>query len=396
MAIEYAGSRSKGVRHRRFDASETRALLRRFDWILLAGVGALVAYGLHAIGGITRSDVPGDPDYYVYRQGFYAALGAVGLVGLSLLDPDLYRRYRRFVYGGTVAIVLFVLVFGTEVRGSQRWISIGPVTFQPSELVKLTLILAIAGFLADRMRRVNEWRTVLSAVGLALVPIVLVFLQPDIGTSLVLVAGVAAALFVAGTRWVHLAVLGAVTALVAASVVWIFPAAGVQVLEDYQGDRLTAFLNQDDDLRGTSYNLAQSKTAIGAGGLRGRGVEGATQTNLEFLPEHATDFAFASLAEQRGFVGAAILLLLYLLVVWRALRVCTYASSAFAAIAAGGIVLALLFQIFVNVGMTMGIAPVTGIPLPFVSIGGSAMVANLLAIGVLQSIHAHGNARRRP
>ena len=160
--------------------------------------------------------------------------------------------------------------------------------------------------------------------------------------------------------------------------------------EAVPADRLTAFVDPELDPQGASYNVNQSILAVGAGGLRGRGVDGATQTNLDYLPEHATDFAFASLAEQRGFVGAAILLLLYLLIVWRGLRVLTLAPDAYSMLVAGGIVFALLFQVFVNVGMTMGIAPVTGIPLPFVSVGGSSMITNLLAVGVLQAIHARG------
>jgi rod shape determining protein RodA len=170
----------------------------------------------------------------------------------------------------------------------------------------------------------------------------------------------------------------------------------VEVLEDYQRARLTAFANPEADLSGTGYNVDQSRTAVGAGGLTGRGVAGATQTNYDYLPEHATDFAFASLAEQRGFVGAGALLLLYLLVLWRGLRIVSMARDPFGAIAAGSLVFALLFQIFVNVGMTMGIAPVTGIPLPFVSVGGSALLTSLLAMGVLQAIHVRsvGEPRR--
>ena len=182
-----------------------------------------------------------------------------------------------------------------------------------------------------------------------------------------------------------------------ASVVWFLPGAGIEVLEPYQTARLTGFTNPDSDPSGSTYNVTQSITAVGSGGLNGRGVEGATQTRLDYLPEHHTDFVFAALAEQRGFFGAALLLGLYLLVVWRGLRVIAVARDAFSAIVAGGIVIAFLFQVFVNVGMTMGIAPVTGIPLPFVTVGGSSMVANLIAIGVLQSIHARGHqGRRRP
>ena len=176
---------------------------------------------------------------------------------------------------------------------------------------------------------------------------------------------------------------------------WWLPAAGINVLKPYQAARLTDFATATGQAAGTtSYNLTQSKIAVGAGGLRGRGVAGATQTALDYLPAHATDFAFASLAEQRGFFGASILLLLYLLVVWRGLKIVTTARDLFSAIVAAGIVFAFLVQVFVNVGMTVGIAPITGIPLPFVSVGGSSMISNLAAIGVLQAIHARGGRRR--
>ena len=175
-------------------------------------------------------------------------------------------------------------------------------------------------------------------------------------------------------------------------ILWALPAAGAHVLQPYQVKRITGFLHPEADPAGATYNITQSKVAVGAGGLDGRGVAGATQTNLSYLPEHATDFVFASFAEQRGFFGAAILLCLYLLVVWRGLRIITVARDPFSAIVAGGIVVAFLFQIYVNVGMTMGIAPITGIPLPFISVGGSSMIANLAAMGVLLSIHARGDA----
>jgi rod shape determining protein RodA len=231
-------------------------------------------------------------------------------------------------------------------------------------------------------------------IGLALVPIGLVFLQPDLGTALVYGAALAAILFLAGTPWTQIAGLAAAAAAVAVAVLWLLPAAGIPVLKDYQRDRLTQFLNPSGDPAGATYNITQSKTAIGAGGVDGRGVAGATQTNLDYLPEHNTDFAFASLAEQRGFLGAAFLLCLYLLVVWRGLRIVTVARDSYSAIVAGGIVVAFLFQVFVNVGMTMGIAPITGIPLPFVSVGGSSMIANLVAMGVLLAIYARGRERR--
>jgi rod shape determining protein RodA len=281
------------------------------------------------------------------------------------------------------------------IRGSRRWLDLGFFRFQPSEFGKVLFVLALAGFLAERSRRLNEPRTTLSAVGLALVPIFLVFLQPDFGSALVYCAALAAMLLVAGTPWWHLGALAGAAVVGAVLILGLLPAAGAPVLKSYQQHRLTGFLNPDSDPGGTTYNITQSKNAIGAGQFHGRGPNNATQTTLNFLPEHHTDFVFASLAEERGFVGAAFLLMLYLLVVWRGLRIVTLAREPFSAIVAGGLVVALLFQVFVNVGMTMGIAPITGIPLPFVSVGGSSMIANLIAVGILLSIHLRAKGVRR-
>ncbi|HJV29167.1 MAG TPA: FtsW/RodA/SpoVE family cell cycle protein, partial [Gaiellaceae bacterium] len=322
MAVDYAGPRRARSRARRMEAG-AEAFARNFDWLLFGAVAALIGYGLHLVAGITRDDVAGNPDYYVFRQAVYAAVGGVAMVGASLLEPDVYRRYWRQLYAASLLLLLLVIPLGTEARGSQRWIGVGSLTFQPSELGKLLVILSVAGFLAERARRVGEVGTVLGAIGLTAVPTLLVFLQPDIGTSLVYGAALAAMLLVAGTRWLHVTALVTSVAFAFMLVVWLLPSLGVDVLEPYQRDRLTAFVDRESDPQGASYNVQQSILAVGAGGVRGRGVDNSTQTNLDYLPEHATDFAFASLAEQRGFVGAAILLLLYLLVVWRGLRVVT-------------------------------------------------------------------------
>ena len=393
--IEAVDTRARGLRPVRKETVEVASLVRRLDWVLLGAVGALVGYGLWAIAGITRHDIAGDSSYYVVRQGIYAAAGSLGLVALVLVDPDYYRRHKRLIYGGTVSVMLLVLLAGTVSRHSKRWLDLGFFRFQPSEFGKLLFVLFLAGFLADRARRLGETRTVLEAIAFAAGPILLVFVQPDVGTAMVYAVALAAVLFVAGTRWSHLAALGAGVIALALAVLWLLPAAGIHVLKPYQEQRLTHFTHPDQDPAGATYNVRQSINAVGAGGVDGRGVAGATQTNLNFLPEHATDFAFASLAEERGFIGVSALLLLYLLVVWRGLKIVAVARDAFSAIAAGGIVVAFLFQIFVNVGMSIGIAPVTGIPLPFVSVGGSAMIANLLAIGVLEAIHVRGAGVRR-
>jgi len=393
--IEAVDTRARGLGTRRGEAIGAASIVRRLDWILLAATGALVAYGLWAVAGITRHDVAGNPNYYVVRQGVYVGIGLAALIVAVFVDPEYYRRYRRPIYAGTLGLMVIVLLTGAVTRGSKRWLDLSFFKFQPSEFGKLFLVLFLAGLLADRAKRIGDSRTVVSAIAFAAGPILLVFVQPDFGTAMVYAAALAGVLFVAGTRWTHLAILGGATVVAALLVLWILPASGIHVLKPYQQDRIVGFMHRNDQPQGATYNVTQSINAVGAGQLGGRGVKGATQTNLGFLPVHATDFVFASIAEQRGFIGVSILLLLYLLVVWRGLKVIAGARDAFSAIAAGGIVIALLFQVFINVGMTIGIAPITGIPLPFVSVGGSAMIANLLAIGVLEAIHVRGNAGRR-
>jgi rod shape determining protein RodA len=397
MAIEYVDSPTERSRSRARRGSRAADLsfLRRLDWLLAAAVAALVGYGLWAINGITHHDVDGNPHYFLARQAMFAGAGVVAFALALAVNPSRLVRFWRPLYGGTVAVMLLVFLVSPVTRGSRRWLDLGSFRFQPSEFGKLLFILALAGFLAERSKRINEPRTVLSAVALAALPVTLVFIQPDFGTALVYGASLAAVLFVAGTRWLMLAALAASVLVAAVLILWALPAAGAHVLQPYQVKRITGFLHPDSDPSGATYNIAQSKVAVGAGGFDGRGVAGATQTNLSYLPEHATDFVFASFAEQRGFFGTTILLLLYLLVVWRGLRIVTVARDLFSAIVAGGIVVAFLFQIYVNVGMTMGIAPITGIPLPFVSVGGSSMIANLAAMGVLLSIHVRGTPYRR-
>ncbi|HXY85867.1 MAG TPA: rod shape-determining protein RodA [Gaiellaceae bacterium] len=395
MAVEYASGARSATRARRREAGDVASVLRRLDWVLLGAVLGVAAYGLWAIAGITRHDVPGNPNYYLVRQGIFVAVGLVGLGCAVLIDPAWYGRRWRLIYAGTILVILVVYAAGPVTRGTKRWLELGPFRFQPSEFGKVLFVIALAGFIAGRTKRLGEVRTTVEVVGLASIPILLVFAQPDVGTAMVYGAALGAVLFVAGTPWSHLAALAAAVILLATTVLWLAPAAGVHVLKQYQGSRLTGFLHPDSDPGGATYNITQSKNAIGAGQLRGRGVNGATQTTLHFLPEHATDFVFSSLSEERGFVGASILLGLYLLVVWRGFRIVMLARDAFTAITAGGIVFALLFQIFVNIGMTMGIAPITGIPLPFLSVGGSSMISNLIAIGVLLAIHARARAGRR-
>jgi rod shape determining protein RodA len=392
VRIEAVDTRARGLRPRRdADRASVLEVVRRLDLLLLGAVLGVLAYGLWAIDGITQLDAGGSA---LSRQGLYAGVGLVLMVAAIFVDPQLYRRFARFIYVAMLGVMLLVLATGAVTRGSRRWIDLGFFRFQPSEFGKVLIALFLAAYLSERSKQIGKLSVPLRAILLAAVPMLLVFVQPDIGTALVYLAVLGAALFASGVRWVHLAAIGLVGLFAVLLVLWWLPASGINVLKPYQAQRLTGVFHPSSDPQGATYNVTQSITTVGAGGLRGRGVAGATQTRLDYIPEHGTDFAFASLAEQRGFLGAAILLLLYLLVVWRGLRVVASAGDLFGAICAAGISFGFLFQVYVNVGMTIGIAPITGIPLPFVSVGGSSMISNLIAMGILQAIYVRGRRRR--
>jgi rod shape determining protein RodA len=392
VRIEAVDTRARGLRPRHDgERAGLLDLIRRLDLLLLGAVLGALAYGLWAIDGITQLDPGGSA---LSRQGLYAAVGLALMVGAIFVDPQVYRRFARFIYLALIGVMLLVLATGAVTRGSKRWIDLGFFRFQPSEFGKVLIALFLAAYLSEHSKQIGKLSVPLRAILLAAVPVLLVFLQPDIGTALVYIAVLAATLFASGVRWVHLAAISLVGLFALLAVLWWLPASGVNVLKPYQAQRLTGVFHPSSDPQGATYNVTQSITTVGAGGLRGRGIAGATQTRLDYIPEHGTDFAFASLAEQRGFLGASILLLLYLLVVWRGLRVVAGAGDLFGAICAAGISFGFLFQVYVNVGMTIGIAPITGIPLPFVSVGGSSMISNLVAMGILQAIYVRGRRRR--
>src|SRR5262249_36553105 len=227
--IEAVGTRTRGLRPRRAEAVGVASALRRMDWWLVGAVAALLAYGLWAIRGITAHDITGNADYYLVRQGVYAAVGCAGAIALLFVDPDFYRRHKRGLFAGTVGIMLLVLLVGTVSRASKRWLDIAFFRFQPSEFGKLLFVLFLAGFLADRAKRLGETRTVVEAIGLACIPILLVFVQPDIGTAMVYAAALAAVLFVAGGRWAAPAALGAGGVVGVPVLVWVVPAGRVDL-----------------------------------------------------------------------------------------------------------------------------------------------------------------------
>jgi rod shape determining protein RodA len=361
------------------------------DLVLFLGVIGLAACSLVTLRAATADDVPGQPDYYFQRQGIFFAIGGVLCLVISRLDYALLRRVRWWIYGFLMTSILAVMGMGTVAKGAQRSIPVGPFQFQASELGKVLLVIVLAAVVADRGRRVAERDTSARVMLLALVPAALVMIQPDLGSSLVYGAIVVAVLYFAGTPGRHFLALTALGAVAITLVLVVAPQAGVQVLHPYQQQRLTSFLHPSSDPSNAGYQQNQSEIAIGSGQKTGRG-DRATQTKFNFLPEHHTDFINAVVGERWGFVGSALVLSLYALLIWRGLRILTMAKDLFGALAAGGIVAMLLFQVFVNVGMTLGIMPITGIPLPLMSYGGSSVLTTLLALGLLQSIHAQGRA----
>jgi rod shape determining protein RodA len=369
------------------DFRETGPRMLRLDPLLLLATLGLVAASVYSVRTGTGNDVAGQPNYFMYRQLGYAGVGIVLMLLLSRFDYSRLRDWKFGIYGFMIVSILLVYALGFSARGARRAIEFGFFNFQASELGKVLLVVALAAFTVDRMRRLGDRETTSRIVLLALVPAMLVIAQPDLGSGLVYLAIVLAVLFVAGTKWTHFAALAALGAAAIVVVLLAAPAVGVQVLKPYQTDRLTAFLNPSDGSVKEGYQINQSLTAIGAGGKTGRGDD-ATQTELNFLPEHHTDFIFSVVGEQFGFVGAALVLSLFALLIWRALRILTMSKNLYGALVAGGITAMLMFQVFVNVGMTIGIMPITGIPLPLMSYGGSSVLTTLMAIGLLQSIHA--------
>jgi rod shape determining protein RodA len=367
-----------------------RELRLRIDPLLLLAALGLVACSVVALNGATADDVPGEPNYYVNRQLIFAGIGVVLMYLCSRLDYSRLRELRYPLYGFMIFAILVVFVVGSGPEGANLWIATPFINIQTSELGKVLLVLSLSAFLVDALRRVGGGgsRTTLRVVLLGLLPALLVTAQPDLGSALVYLAGIAALLFVAGTPWKHFVALGAAVVASIALVLGLLPAMGVEVLKPYQVDRLTSFLNPEAVAGDEAYQQQQSVIAIGSGEKTGRGIEGATQTSLDFLPEHHTDFIFAVVGETYGFAGAALVLSLYALLLWRGLHILTQAKNLFGALIAGGITMMLLFQIFVNVGMTVGVMPITGIPAPLLSYGGSSMLVTFLALGLLQSIAA--------
>lgn len=359
-------------------------LLRRVDWLLVGAVLLLLYIGERAVKVATVNDIAGDPDYFDRRHIVYIIAGLTLGAVAALVDPRVYRRLFWPIYGSTIGLLVIVLGFSAA-RGSQRWIQLPFFTLQPSELGKATMIVCLSLIVADCVRRgITGWRLVIRASLLMLPPFALVFIQPDLGTSIVYVAITLTILVVAGLSGRILAIIGGSGVLIVVLVLGILPTVGIPLLRPYQTERITAFLDPQGGSP-AAYQAEQSKIAIGSGGLAGRG-QGASQTAGNFLPEHHTDFVFAVVGENRGFVGAAVALLLYLLVLWRIGRIIPRARNLEEAFIAAGAFGLIILQVAVNVGMNLGIAPTTGIPLPFMTYGGSNTVTNLTIVGLAVAV----------
>jgi rod shape determining protein RodA len=347
---------------------------------------------------VATRDLPIDPHYYVERQAIYLGVGFALMLGISRLDYARLRRHWRVMYAVLLLSILAVLGLGHSANGAQRAINFPLFSFQASELGKILLILALSALIVERARHLRERDTTVRVLIAALVPTMLVIVQPDLGSGLVYMTIACMLLFVAGTSWRHLAALAALVCVSIAFVLVAAPAVGVHVLKPYQVERLTAFLHPTSDVQkegaestDPSYQQQESKIAIGSGGKTGRGPN-ASQVPYGFVPESDTDFIFAALGEKYGFVGAGLVLALYALLISRTLRVLVMSKDLFGSLIAAGRAAMLMFQVFVNVGMTIGIMPVTGVTLPLMSYGGSSVIATLLGVGLLQSIYVQARA----
>ena len=354
------------------------------DPMLLIGAVGMIVCSLVTLKGATAHADPGHPLFYVQRQAMFAGAGLIIAIVLSRVDYSRLREFKYALFG--IMIVLNLVVYAMPpIQGARRWIPLPLLQFQSSEFGKVLIVVALAGFAVDRSRRLHEWSTTARIMLLAIIPAMLVIPQPDLGTGMVYVAVGFFILFFSGTSFKHIAAIVAIFASALAIVLAGAPAMGVHVLKTYQLQRLTAFM--DPAHAGQSgFQLKESEIAIGSGQKTGRG-NNATQTRLNFLPANDTDFVFAAVGETYGFVGAAVVLSLYALLIWRAIRILTMSKNLFGTLIAAGILAMLMFQIFVNVGMTIGIMPITGVPLPLLSYGGSSVIVTFIAIGLLQSIY---------
>ena len=363
-------AKSVGAAWRAFDLQLTTYA------VLLVAVGLVMAY----TNSVEDGAVPLGAGTTFSRGLMWAAIAAVAFAMATAFDYHWLKTLAWPIYGVQLGLLVLTLLIGDGVGGSARWIEIGPLTFQFSEIAKILMIVVLASYLTSRGRKLDSLGSILGACVLVGPPLALVMAQPDLGTSLVFGAILAGMLWMSGASLRWLAVL-------AGGIIAMVPVAWTYVLRDYQKERLVSFMDTNPDLQGAGYQLYQAQIAVGSGGPLGKGLTNGTQTQGDFLPVQSTDFVFATLAEELGFVGGVVLFLLFVLLLWRVLVAGWRSKDAFGTLFAAGVASMILFQMVVNVGMVLGVMPITGIPLPFVTHGGASLVSLAAGLGILQSIN---------
>jgi rod shape determining protein RodA len=361
-----------------------------FDPILTSAVAALLVIGTLLVYAATRNWYAAnnlDPEYYLKRHVLNILIGLVLAWGTTIIDYRLLRAYTPIFWGAGVIGLIVVLIpgLGLEVNGAQAWIGLpGGFQIQPAELAKISIIVGMSLILSERTHDSNEptSRDVLQALLVAGIPVLFILLQPDMGTVFIISASVVTIIAISGapSRWV--------VGLLLVAVLGAFGATKAGVINSYQVNRLQSFVNPNADIQGTGYQLRQARITVGSGGFLGTGLFDGPQTNGRFVPEQQTDFIFTVAGEQLGFVGSAGILLLYLIILMRAFSIARRANDPYGRLVATGITAWFAFQVFENIGMTLGLMPMTGVPLPFLSYGGSSMFATLIGFGLLQNVHA--------
>jgi rod shape determining protein RodA len=377
---------SLNVRYRRSATSS----FGNFDKLLTFSVVGLLLIGTMLVYAGTREWFRSyglDPEYYFKRHTLNIIIGGLLAYGTTLIDYRLLRAYTPIVWLAAVFGLIIVLIpgLGSEINGARAWISLpGGFQLQPAELAKIAIIVGMAMILADREQSDKDPTDldVLKALAIAAVPVLLIVAQPDLGTVLIISAAVVAMIGASGApaRWV--------IGLLLAAIVGVFAAVQTGAVSSYQVARLQSFVDPSADPQATGYQLRQSRITIGSGGLLGKGLFEGPQTNGRFVPEQQTDFIFTVAGEELGFVGCSVILFLYTLFFIRAFAICRRSSDLFGRLVCIGVIAWFAFQTFENIGMTMGLMPMTGVPLPFLSYGGSSMFANLIGVGLLQNVHA--------
>ncbi len=346
------------------------------DLPLLGALLAVMAFGL-----VVLYSAGGESDSLMLRQITRLGFGCVVMLIMAQFPPRFYAKWTPAIYGVGILLLIAVLLFGDMGKGAQRWLQIGGFRFQPSEIMKLAVPMMVAWFFSERVLPAKK-RELLIAFGIVMLPTLLILKQPDLGTSLLIAGSGIFAIYLSGVSWKLIFGFG-IAGVLYAPLHWFF------VMREYQRERVLVYLDPERDPLGSGYHIIQSKIAIGSGGVEGKGWLEGTQSQLEFLPERSTDFIFAVLGEEFGFIGVVTLLVLYLLVIMRGMYIGTQAQETFSRLLAGSIILTFFIYLFVNIGMVTGLLPVVGLPLPLISYGGTSMVTLLAGFGMLMSIYTH-------